>query len=695
MYRCVSLCWKLIFVLALMGGMACSSSEDDDSIGDGDQDRDLSVDGDRDSEEDGTDDRPEVEPAINLVGAEFAENAFRLYEYAERASWLARPSVWVDGVRLEAGQAGACAQEGGLPYWRLVCPLGEAGTLTFEAERIYGSSVSEHICPDCQAIKANRFMLKATFEASKSVTVSRLEFGGPLTMADATSWLSHGFQSWSSSGMLQLGPKPSDEDLQIALEKRGNDETRRRGTELSWFYTLVGGGKMSTFLGALTASVWKPWLQVYEEEDELKLFAHSGATAQVALSAGESIQSEIWMIAMSQYEQESLSRYGESLDARRLQRGADAAVAEAGWNSWYELWDDVTEQDVRDNAPLAKTILGPHLPSSVPLRIAIDDGWQKAWGDWTPNEKFPSGLNGLADDLIADGYKMGVWMAPLLVDEDLPLVTEHPDWFVEGAVFGHPDHGPMRVLDVTHPDAAAHLKSFISRVVGWGYDFLKLDFLFAGTYEGGRHETVTGMQAFTRALQLLREGAGDDTILLGVGVPPIPTIRYFDAWRVGTDIAFELTTPAWAFSVDQARSIAARWPICQAMLCDPDPPILRVMPQNEVEGGVWVVALAGGALFLSDYLPDLDPQRYAWGLDESTVEMSLTGTSATPEDIFPTEPPEYLSTSVEDGILGYNTHVIPTFWTLQDGRDLYLNPGEEPLDINGTTVPPHSVVVKP
>jgi hypothetical protein len=287
---------------------------------------------------------------------------------------------------------------------------------------------------------------------------------------------------------------------------------------------------------------------------------------------------------------------------------------------------------------------------------------------------------------------MGVWLAPLLVEDDHPIATDNPEWFVQDVGWAHADDGPMRILDPTHPGGAAHLQSVISRIVSWGYTMLKIDFLFTGTFEGRRHEPVTGMEAYARALELIREAAGEDTILLAVGAPPLPTFNHVDAWRLGFDICFEFG-PAWPLIVNQARSISARWHLCHATLCDADPVLLRGLPLEEVEAGGWVVALAGGALFLSDDLPALDMERHTWGLDPDRVALSTGGLPSIPEDIFPSEPPLRLTNALLDYMNGTNEHVLPMIWQTPSSIRIGLNPGEDERVIDSVTVPPHAARV--
>ena len=325
-----------------------------------------------------------------------------------------------------------------------------------------------------------------------------------------------------------------------------------------------------------------------------------------------------------------------------------------------------------------------------PLRIVIDDGWQRGWGDWTANEKFPSGLTSLAADLKADGFEVGIWIAPLLVHEDVPLVQERPDWFVQDTTYNHLANGPMKILDVTHPEAAAHLAGVIRAVVGHGYDLLKIDFLFAGTFEGGRRENVTGFQAYHRALEIIREAAGPETILLSVGSPPIAGFELIDAWRVGPDIAVSNFDASWFFVPNVARTIAARWPYCIFTLCDGDPPVLRGLEENEVQVGGWAAAFAGGAFFLSDDLRPLDNARYAW-LRPTMIETALSGIPAIPDPV-PLEVPESLTSALSDQLAQRSRHQVPNRWTLSTGHTVWVNWSDVDVIIEGRTYPPRTAV---
>jgi hypothetical protein len=269
---------------------------------------------------------------------------------------------------------------------------------------------------------------------------------------------------------------------------------------------------------------------------------------------------------------------------------------------------------------------------------------------------------------------------------------------VKNAVYRNPAGIAFRVLDVSQTAVAQHLKATLLRLVSWGARVIKIDFLFAGALEGGRSQPWTGMQAYHEALRLMREAVGDDVMLLAVGAPPLATLQYADAWRVGGDIAFKpalfgLPRPAPSFIANQARSLAGRQPYCQVTLCDPDPALLRVLNREEVNAGAWVVAAAGGAMVLSDNLPKLARQRWDWGYDARQLNSGLSGQPARLQSYFPPEIPAELN-SMKDRLFTAEQKV-PELWLMPDGTRILLNFGNGKKTIEGIEIPKNGARVLP
>lgn len=203
------------------------------------------------------------------------------------------------------------------------------------------------------------------------------------------------------------------------------------------------------------------------------------------------------------------------------------------WCSWYSLYKEVNEEVIQH------IIEGlGNLPFDV---IQIDDGWQVATGDWVPNSKFPSGMKALASKIRSTGRKAGLWIAPLSISENSRLHKEHPDWLLKDfdgnlASSGYEWGGNTFALDATHPKAAEWLENTICSVTEWGFEYLKLDFLYAGALPGNRHKNLAREAAYRSALGIMRRAAGD-AYLLSCGAPILPSLGLCDGMRVGPDVA--------------------------------------------------------------------------------------------------------------------------------------------------------------
>ncbi len=520
--------------------------------------------------------------------------------------------------------------------------------------------------------RAGADQVRLRLRASRPLVLGGFALEGEGQVPGARAWLSNGFQSWSQSGVLSLGELVGGRQLERALRARGGAEERRGGRELSWEYSFVAGDRHALVAGATTAERFRSWVQVGRGEAgtvRVRLVS-GGAGERIRLRPGQEVAGERWYLRAGSDLGALLERYGASLPSRARGRSG-----EVGWNSWYELFGAVDERAVRANASRAAAHLGEQLRrAGLPPRrpaVYLDDGWERRWGEWEPNAKFPSGLARLAADLRRRGIAPGLWLAPLLVDERSALVTRHPEWFVGGERYRHPS-GVYRVLDVTHPGAAAHLQGSIRRLVAQGFERLKIDFLAAGTCEGARHREVTGMEAYRLALRLIREAAGEQTHLLACGAPGIASFPHVDAWRVGPDIAVSVPArwlgPARADVAAQARNLGARWFLSSATTLDADPLLLRRAPRSRVVAAGWVVALAGGGLFLSDDLRRLPPSRLGWGQSRRQLSAAVGGRAARPDPLVPAAPSRALAAvSLWSRLSGKHRVRPPEVWRAVDG----------------------------
>ena len=210
------------------------------------------------------------------------------------------------------------------------------------------------------------------------------------------------------------------------------------------------------------------------------------------------------------------------------------------WCSWYSLYRWVSESSFLE----ALEGLGD-LPFDV---IQLDEGWEIAIGDWEANEKFPSGMAALADKIRASGHIPGLWLAPFMVTLNSALSRQHPDWLLrdeQGQLVkaGLNWKGITYALDSSHPEMLAWLDALIRKVRDWGYEYLKLDFLYAGALPGKRKNDLPREAAYRQAMQIVRAAAGD-AYLLGCAALIIPSLGLCDGMRIGPDVApYWINTP--------------------------------------------------------------------------------------------------------------------------------------------------------
>jgi alpha-galactosidase len=326
----------------------------------------------------------------------------------------------------------------------------------------------------------------------------------------------HGWQSWTLTAWLD----PHEPPLPIrAPEFRAKDEDPAYAFHKNHVSAWVSAVEMAKddilLLGALGLS------------GRIELAAHTLKGFYEDEGEGE------WIIARGT-EDEVFARYASLLEAKfgktRFEKPPRV------WCSWYSLYKWINEPI------LTKALHGlGNLPFDV---FQIDDGWQDESGHWEAGKNFPAGMAAFAEKVKATGRTAGIWLSPFIVTPNLNIFHEHNDWILrdEGGnlvTAGRNWTGTTYALDVTRPDVLDWLDKLIRKVVGWGYGYLKLDFLYAGAAVGKRHTDMPREEAYRNALKVMREAAGD-AYILACGAPIIPSLGLCDGIRIGPDV-----TPYW------------------------------------------------------------------------------------------------------------------------------------------------------
>lgn len=537
-------------------------------------------------------------------------------------------------------------------------------------------------------IKRAGNQIKLSFYADKDTYISGIGLKGLGMLPGAHAMLSNGAQSWSQSGIISIPSKAvTPSTLNKALKALDQKEEHRKGYELSWNHSFIQGEREAFLLGAVDASVFRTWIQAYQigKKEHVYISVKSGGISDKRfVRSGQLINSDPFYITISDDLAKDLRIYGKSIPSSFSNT---QSTPDIGWNSWYQHFADVAQDDIARSAS--------HLPQFLQESfkhfqiktnqtvIYIDDGWEKEWGVWEVNSKFSKGLANIAKDINQLGFKAGIWLAPLLHRKNGPVPQEHPDWFIREQVYPHAS-GDYRILDVTHPDAANFLKSTIESLVESGFTHLKIDFLIAGLFPGKRYLEVTALDAYHMAMKMLRDAAGPKAHLLACGAPLLPSIKYVDSWRIGPDIAFEFPAKqkgsSWVDVANQARNIGARWFLCESIHCDADPVLLRGPREARFKSASWVASLTGGGLFLSDDLSKLNIDKWLYSISKEMLSQAVSGKPARPNPLVPKNLPRYLEApSMRGRIFGDQFIPAPNRWQTASGQTLLINFNSKPL----------------
>jgi len=328
---------------------------------------------------------------------------------------------------------------------------------------------------------------------------------------ESNKFFSHGWQSWSLTAWLENGQQPAPSyptSLHaMQVDPLYADVQKPNG---SWLGAIKTPDGRVLLLGALNLEAHV----IYEGKRFSGFYEHGGGD---------------WLLAIGS-EQEVFERYVVLLEERfgktRFRKTPKI------WCSWYSLYKEISENNL---TRILREM--DDLPFDV---FQIDDGWQKKIGDWETNEKFSSGMQFLVKSIKTSGKKAGLWLAPLLVVPSSSTFQNHPEWLL------HDEKGKLVqagvnwseklfALDTTHPEVLKWLSDLMQKVRDWGFEYVKLDFLYAGALPGNRYRNIPREAAYRHGLETIRAALGD-AYLLTCGAPILPSLGLCDAIRVGPDV---------------------------------------------------------------------------------------------------------------------------------------------------------------
>lgn len=314
----------------------------------------------------------------------------------------------------------------------------------------------------------------------------------------------------------------------------------------------------------------------------------------------------------------------------------------AGWESWYNHYSNINQsliyEDLKSLCETQNLITDGKFSSRI---FQIDDGWEKALGDWQIREdRFPDGFKEITSKIEEKNFIPGLWLAPFIIDSRSETAKLHSDWLLRdkngklvpagyNPLWGK--NGTFYCLDLSCDEVISHLDNLMNTIINtWGFRYIKLDFLYAGMLYGDYAQKTASYKIYSRAIKILtsrtQTTSGSPVAYLGCGAPFELSFSNLPLSRIGCDTFEKWTNPLLRLLNWNGRNEAylnvkdtlghAMWNRI-VFMCDPDVVFIRTQNCTLSENQKFLIAgintLFGCQLMYSD-----DPGN------EGTAEKKIT-----------------------------------------------------------------------
>jgi hypothetical protein len=130
-------------------------------------------------------------------------------------------------------------------------------------------------------------------------------------------------------------------------------------------------------------------------------------------------------------------------------------------------------------------------------------------------------MKAMADEIRAAGMTPGIWSCPFLVKPTSAALKKYPDLPLKDrsgkpVTFDMRDMGHFYVVDPTAPSAETFLTEIVAKLRGWGYDYLKFDFMRSVVLNDSavfHDRSMNRAGAYRKGMEILRKAAGEEAFI--------------------------------------------------------------------------------------------------------------------------------------------------------------------------------------
>ncbi|MBR3869812.1 MAG: alpha-galactosidase [Clostridia bacterium] len=376
--------------------------------------------------------------------------------------------------------------------------------------------------------------VKLTLKPQAAVTLTKAWFEFDHDFKDDDKFFSNGYQSWTTSR------EYTKDDIHYGINKLAKmypfiklsgtssdvwfcEDKELKGVFRSHCYTYIKNGENFLFLGSLSE---KQGYTIFHVDMNNSKFSIAKDVEGLTIDTDYPLYD---VVILSGDENYVFDKYFELMGVKKPK--IDHL---AGYTSWYNYFQKIDQN-----------IIYRDLDAMDPIKehaniFQIDDGYETFVGDWLdPNPaKFPDGMKAVADRIHDKGYMAGIWIAPFSVQIKSRTFREHPDWVIRDEkgkpILGCVGWGGAYTLDIYNPEVREYIRHFFDVILNdWGYDMVKLDFLYSECMFPRNNKTRGTIMC--EAMEFLRECCGDK-LILGCGVPLGAAFGQVDACRISCDV---------------------------------------------------------------------------------------------------------------------------------------------------------------
>ena len=371
----------------------------------------------------------------------------------------------------------------------------------------------------------HHYVVKVT--AKEDIKLIKAKHSFPFNINFKDYYFLNGYQSWTDTKEYKLAKRernikksPHIISHMFAMDKYGDSYfykySIRKSHGYDFFYSK---GKNESFIYSLNGEVAYLLIELIKDQKYIHL---TSLLDGVELKKGEELKV---------FDFYFFDNYLEGLKSFNKDYPIVNKDKILGYTSWYNYYQNINEEIILRDLDA--------LDSRFNV-FQIDDGYETFVGDWfdIDKNKFPNGLKGVVDKIHEKGYKAGIWLAPFAAETKSKLFKEHQDWLIKDK-----KNKPMKMggnwsgfyaLDFYNLEARDYIKKSLEYYMDLGFDFFKLDFLYASSLKevNGKSRAMAQKEAYQFLRDVLK-----DKIILGCGANIINSAHVFDYLRVGPDVS--------------------------------------------------------------------------------------------------------------------------------------------------------------